>query len=47
MRKFLIGIELLIVGVELALLAARRHWALLPLLMALVLAGLVFLSLAR
>jgi hypothetical protein len=38
MRKFLIGVELLLVGME---LAARRHWALL--LMALVLAGLVFL----
>jgi hypothetical protein len=45
MRKFLIGIELWIVGVELALLAARRHWALL--LLALVLAGLAFLSLAK
>jgi hypothetical protein len=42
MRKFLIGIELLLVGVELAL---RRHWA--GLLMSLVLAGLVFLSLAK
>ena len=42
MRKFLIGVELLLVGVE---LAARRHWALL--LLALVLAGLVFLSWAR
>jgi hypothetical protein len=41
MRKILIRIELLIVGVELALLAARRHWPLL--LMVLVLAGLVFL----
>jgi len=41
MRKFLIGVELLIVGVE---LAVRRHWALL--LMALVLAGLVFLRFA-
>jgi hypothetical protein len=45
MRKILIRIELLIVGVELALLAARRHWALL--LMALVLAGLAFLSLVK
>jgi hypothetical protein len=44
MRKFLIGVELLIVGAELAALAARRHWALL--LMALVLAGLVFLRFA-
>jgi len=42
MRKFLIRIELLIVGGE---LAARRHWA--GLLMALVLAGLVFLLLAK
>jgi hypothetical protein len=45
MRKFLIRIELLLVRAELALLAARRHWALL--LMALVLAGLAFLLLAK